>query len=432
MSTENRANDSESCPHKHEEDAPPSPAAEPAAPSAPTHPVMRPRSLWILGACLLLPLACGVAYGAVQHSARKQQAMRTLEQQQDLVPTVRVATARAAGPTMNISLPGTTLAFAAANIFARANGYIETRKVDIGDHVKAGDLLARITAPEQDHQVSQAEATLAQMQAQLQQTMASRDLAKVTNDRDTQLVQKGWVTPQQGDTDRLTLDAQNAAIAVAKSNIAAQTAFVQVLKQQQDYQKVVAPFDGIVTQRSVDTGSLVQAGSTLMFSLMQSDIIRTQVYVPQDAAIGVAPGVEAVVRVPEIPGRTFSGKVTRTARALAPGTRTLLTEVDIPNPDGALSPGMYVSVELHIPRKTPSIMVPADALVFGSDGLQVAVDDHGVARFRKVTVLRDLGTEVEVSDGIKPGDALILRPSVALADGSKVQQQSSTTELSER
>jgi RND family efflux transporter MFP subunit len=432
MSTENRVNDSETCPHKHEEDDPPSPAAEPVAPSATRSSIMRPRSLWILGACLLLPLAGGVAYGAVQHSARKQQAMRTLEQQQDLVPTVRVAKARAADSTMNISLPGTTLAFAAANIFARANGYIETRKVDIGDHVKAGDLLARITAPEQDHQVSQAEATLAQMQAQLQQTTASRDLAQVTNDRDTQLVKKGWVTPQQGDTDRLTLDAQNAAIAVAKSNIAAQSAFVQVLKQQQDYQKVVAPFDGIVTQRSVDAGSLVQSGSTLMFSLMQSDVIRTQVYVPQDAAIGVAPGVEAVVRVPEIPGRTFPGTVTRSARALAPGTRTLLTEVDIPNPDGALSPGMYVSVELRIPRKTQSIMVPADALVFGSDGLQVAVDDHGVARFHKVTVLRDLGTEAEVSDGIKPGDALILRPSVALADGSKVQQQSGTTQLSER
>jgi len=432
MSTENRVNDSETCPHKHDEADPPGPA-EPIAPSASSHPVMRPRSLWILGVCLLLPLACGVAYGAVQHNARRQLAMRTLERQQDLVPAVRVATARAANPTMSISLPGTTLAFAAANIFARANGYIETRKVDIGDHVKAGDLLARITAPEQDHQVSQAEATLAQMQAQLQQTMASRDLAKVTNDRDSELVKKGWVTPQQGDTDRLTLDAQNAAIAVAKSNIAAQTAFVQVLKQQQDYQKVVAPFDGVVTQRSVDTGSLVQSGSTLMFSLMQSDIIRTQVYVPQDAAIGVGPGVEAVVRVPEIPGRTFPGKVTRTARALAPGTRTLLTEVDIPNPDGALSPGMYVNVELHIPRKTPSIMVPADALVFGSDGLQVAVDDHGVARFRKVTVLRDLGTEVEVGDGIKPGDALILRPSVALADGSKVQrQQTGETKLSER
>ena len=139
--------------------------------------------------------------------------MRTIEQQQDLVPTVRVAKARAADSEMTISLPATTLAFAAANIFARANGYIETRKVDIGDHVKASDLLAQITAPELDHQIAQAQATLSQNQATLQQTQASRDLAQVTYDRDSTLVKKGWVTPQQGDTDRLTLAAQQAAIA---------------------------------------------------------------------------------------------------------------------------------------------------------------------------------------------------------------------------
>jgi RND family efflux transporter MFP subunit len=431
MSTENLTGGTENCPPKHEEDDQAGPAASSPGIGHPI-PILRPRSLWLLGLCVMLPLAGGVAYGAVRHDAQRHQATRTLEQQADLVPTVRVAKARAADSTIKVSLPGTTLAFAAANIFARANGYIETRKVDIGDHVKAGDLLARITAPEQDHQVTQAEATLAQLKSQLQQTMASRDLAQVTFDRDNTLVKKGWVTPQQGDTDRLTLDSQNAAIEVTKSNIAAQQAFVNVLKQQQDYQKVVAPFDGIVTQRSVDAGSLVQSGSTLMFSLMQSDVIRTQVYVPQDAAVGVAPGVEAIVHVPEMPDRTFPGKVTRTARAQAPGTRTLLTEVDIPNPDGALTPGMYVTVELHIPRKSPSIIVPADAVVFGSDGLQVAVDDNGTAHFHKVTVVRDLGTEVEVSDGIKPGDALILRPSVALADGSKVQPQTKTTELSQR
>jgi RND family efflux transporter MFP subunit len=142
--------------------------------------------------------------------------------------------------------------------------------------------------------------------------------------------------------------------------------------------------------------------------------------VPQDAAFGVAPGVEAVVRVPELPDRTFPGKVTRLAKALAPGTRTLLTEIDVPNPDGALSPGLYLTVELHIPRKTPSVIVPADALVFNSRGLQVVVIENGIARFRKVTVARDLGTEVELRDGIKPGDEVILRPMVNLADGSKV------------
>lgn len=433
MSGKNEMVDFESLPPKREPDNRSNAEAKPSeAPPSSSHHLIRPRALWLVGLSAVLPLACGVAYGAVQHHAHNNQVTDAMERQRELIPIVRLATARAADSTMTISLPGTTLAFAAANIYARANGYIEARKVDIGDHVKAGDLLAQITAPEQDHQVSQAEATLGQIQATLQQTKASRDLAQVTNDRDSTLVKKGWVTPQQGDTDRLTLDAQNAAIAVAQSNIAAQQAYVQVLRQQQAYQKVTAPFDGVVTQRSVDAGSLVQAGATLMFSLMQSDVIRTQVYVPQDAAIGVVPGIDAVVHVPEMPGRTFPGKVTRTAQALAPGTRTLLTEVDIPNPDGALSPGMYVTVELHIPRKNPSITIPADALVFNSDGLEVAVADKGTVHFHKVTVMRDFGTEVEVSGGIKPGDELILKPSVALADGSKVQPQMMATALSQR
>ena len=297
---------------------------------------------------------------------------------------------------------------------------------------KAGDLLAQITAPELDHQIAQAEATLSQDKATLQQTQASRELARVTNDRDSILVKKGWLTPQQGDTDRLTLDAQQAAIAVAESNIAAQEAMIRVLRQEKAYQSVVAPFDGIITQRNVDTGSLVQSGTTFMFTLMQSDIIRTQVYAPQDAAFGVANGVDAVVRVPEDPDRTFPGKVTRYAHALAPGTRTLLTEIDVPNPDGALSPGMYVTVELHIPRKNPSIIVPADALVFGGDGVQVAVARNGVAHFTKVRVARDFGTEVEVRNGIKPGDEVILKPAVTLADGSKVQAQEVPLQTSQR
>jgi RND family efflux transporter MFP subunit len=325
------------------------------------------------------------------------------------------------------------LAFESANIYARANGYIEKRQVDIGDHVKAGDLLAQITAPELDHQISQNQATLQQNQAALQQTIASRDLANVTNTRDSDLVKKGWLTLQQGDTDRLTVQAQNAAVAVAQANIAAQQALIRVLQQQKSYQSVVAPFDGIVTQRNVDVGALVQAGTTFMFTLMQSDVIRTQVYVPQDAAFGVTQGVEAVVRVPEIPDRTFPGTVTRLADALAPGTRTLLTEIDVPNPDGLLRPGMYCTVELHIPRKTPSLIVPADAVVFNTDGLQVAVAEDGVARYQKITVARDLGTQVEVSAGVRAGDQVILRPMVQLVDGSKVRvEEPPATEISQK
>jgi RND family efflux transporter MFP subunit len=433
MNDVHRTHDIEDLPPKHEPDDRPEPAKpQIGAPTAASHKPIRPRALWLLALGALLPLAAGVAYGAVQRNAQDRQVMRTTKQQRDFVPSVRVAKVRAADSEMIISLPATTLAFASANIFARANGYIETRKVDIGDRVKAGDLLAQITAPELDHQIAQNEATLSQSQATLQQTQASRDLAQVTNDRDSGLVKKGWVTPQQGDTDRLTLAAQQAAVGVAQSNIEAQRALIRQLRQQKAYQSVVAPFDGIITQRNVDAGTLVQAGSTFMFTLMQSDVIRTQVYVPQDSAVGVAAGVDAVVRVPENPDRTFPGKVTRFAHALAPGTRTLLTEIDVPNPDGALSPGMYVTAELHIPRKNPALMVPADALVFNSDGVQVAVLENGAAHFHKVTVARDFGTQVEVRDGIKAGDDVILKPTVTLADGSKVQPQAAPVQTTQR
>src|ERR1700687_385848 len=311
---------------------------------------------------------------------------------------------------VTVTLPATTTAFEAANIFARTSGYIEKRYVDIGDQVKAGTLLADITAPELDHQITQAKATLAQDQATLQQTRASRELADVTNGRDSKLVKQGWLTLQQGDNDRLTLQAQQAAVVVAQSNIAAQEAQVRVPDQEKASQRVVAPFAGVITQRAIDNGSLVQAGSTFMFTLMHPNVIRTQVFIPQDEAFGVAPGVDAVVRVPEIPDRSFPGKVTRIASALQPGSRTLLTEIDVPNPDGALSPGIYCAVELLIPRKTPSMIVPADAVVFDQNGLHVAVVENGVS----------FGTEVEVHDGLKSGDQVILNPMVNLADGTKV------------
>ncbi len=160
---------------------------------------------------------------------------------------------------------------------------------------------------------------------------------------------------------------------------------------------------------------------------MEDNVIRTQVYVPQDAAFGVSPGVAAVVHVPEMPDRSFPGKVTRIADALQPGSRTLLTEIDIANPDGALSSGIYCTVELHIPRRTPSLMVPADAVIFNSNGVQVAVVENGVAHIRRITVARDLGRQVEARDGVKPGDQVILNPPVDLVDGAKVQARGSSS-----
>ena len=180
----------------------------------------------------------------------------------------------------------------------------------------------------------------------------------------------------------------------------------------------------MITQRNIDVGSLITAdatGGTAMFAMSHSDVIRVWVYVPQDAAFGVKPGVEAVIRVPAMPNLTFHGKVTRIADALQPGTRTLLTEVDVPNPDGALQPGVYCTVELKIPRKAPALIVPASAIIFNQDGMQVAVVENGVAHLQKITITADYGTEVEVNAGVKSGDQVILQPPVDLADGGKVQ-----------
>jgi RND family efflux transporter MFP subunit len=374
----------------------------------------------LVGASVLLLLTAGVALGGWRHYQARRDVAATAQQSRTFVPEVSVAAVSASDGNINVTLPATTTAFEAANIYARASGYIEKRYADIGDRVKTGALLADITAPELDHQIAQAKATLAQNKATLQQTQASQELAQVTNARDSKLVKQGWLTLQQGDNDRLTLQAQQAAVGVAQSNIEAQEAQIRILGQEKAYQRVVAPFDGVITQRNIDNGSLVTSGSTFMFTLMHPDVIRTQVFVPQDEAIGVEPGVDAVVRVPEIPNRTFPGKVTRIANALQPGSRTLLTEIDVPNPDWALSPGIYCTVELHIPRKTPSMIIPADAVVFDQNDLHVAVVENGIARMQKITIARDFGKEVEVHDGVKPGDQVILNPTVNLAEGSKV------------
>jgi RND family efflux transporter MFP subunit len=379
------------------------------------------RSFWFV---LLIFLVAVLGYGTWLHFSLHAQVMETAKERAGFVPSVRVATVQASTPTWPITLPATTSAFAAANIYARATGYISRRDVDIGDHVKAGQLLAQITAPELDHQISQSEATLAQLQATFQQVQANRDLANVTWGRDKPLVDKGWVTPQQGDTDRLTLAAQNAAVAVAQANIKQQEAQLQVLHQQKDYQSVVAPFDGVITQRNIDIGSLVQADATsgtFMFTIMHTNVIRVQLYVPQEAVFGLKPGVQADIRVPELPGRVFPGSVTRLANALQPTSRTLLTEIDVPNPDGALTPGIYCLVDLKIPRATPSLIVPSAALIFNQDGMSVAVVENGVAHLRKVHVVRDFGTSVEVNQGLREGEQVILNPSVDLAEGSKVQ-----------
>jgi len=388
---------------------------------------LQPRRRWggrLFALAGFLLLGIGLSLGAWANYSQRLQVTATARAERDLVPGVRVATVEASAGTVPVTLPGTTAAFATASIYARATGYIDKRNVDIGDRVEKGDLLAQLAVPELDDQISQNEATLDQFKSALEQAEANMTLAQVTWGRDEPLVNKGWVTQQQGTVDVQTVKAREAAVAIAQHNVTAQENLVRQLRQQRDYASVIAPFDGVITQRNVDIGSLVQSNATsgtFMFEIMQENVIRVWVYVPQDAAFGVAPGIDAVVSVPELPDREFPGKVTRIATALQSGTRTLLTEIDIPNPDGGLSPGIYCTVELKVPRKTSSFIIPAEAVIFNSNGLQTAVVKDGKVQMRKIKVTRDLGARVEVDTGVKPGDQVILNPPVDLVDGGKVQ-----------
>jgi RND family efflux transporter MFP subunit len=378
----------------------------------------------LLGLGTLLLIICALAVGVWQHYQQHRQVMDTAEQQADFVPRTRVDTVAQRFDRLRVTLPATTLGFEEASIYARASGYVLKRYVDIGDHVKAGQLLAEITAPEVEDQIAQYGNSAQQAHATHGQNQAQQSLAQVTLARDSPLANQGALAQQQRDNDWYNLQAQQHATQAAQYSAAAMQAQLSYFNQQKVYQEVVAPFDGVITQRNIDVGSLIAADATSgtsMFSMSHSDVIRVWVYVPQDDAFGVKPGIEAIIRVPAMPALTFHGTVTRIADALQPGTRTLLTEVDVPNPDGALQPGVYCTVELEIPRKSPALMVPASAIIFNQSGMQVAVVENSVAHLRKIAITTDYGTEVEVNTGVKDGDQVVLQPPVNLADGDKVQ-----------
>ena len=402
------------------------PVERPKAPPAPVGDELsgkRGRLMRRIGVGVAVVLGLALASGGLQHYRLQQSAAATLQARENAVPAVRVEPVTVTTAPRDISLPGTTAAFESATIFARQSGYIADRRVDIGSRVKTGDLLAVIEAPEIDDELTQARAQLVQMQAALKQAQANRTLAVVTEGRTATLVAQGWQTKQQGDTDRANLLSQNAAVGVAEANIAAQQAQVARLQKLQAYERVVAPFDGVITQRSIDTGSLVTADSTSgssMFQIARTNVLRVQVFVPQDVALGLKDGVAASVEVPEIPGRSFTGRVARTADALQAGTRTLLVEVDVDNPDGVLTAGLYCTVKFAVPRAHPVIEIPSEALIFNAGGTQVAVYEDGRARIRKVSLAEDNGARVSIAAGLKPTDRVILSLPVDLADGAKV------------
>jgi RND family efflux transporter MFP subunit len=315
-------------------------------------------------------------------------------------------------------------AFDSATLFARATGYIGVRNVDIGSKVRKGDVLAVIAAPDLDQQLAQAKAQLLQLQAAVVQAQANAELGRVTDARTSRLVLDGWSSKQQGDQDRLTFAASRAALAVAKANVVTQQAAVDRLTQLVSFEQVTAPFDGVITSRQIDVGSLVTAdaasGSPL-FSIQRTDVLRVQVYVPQSAYFGMGDGDRATLTVPELPNRVFAGRVARNAQALADGTRTLLAEVDVDNKDGTLTAGLYGVVHLQVRRVNPVVLVPSQAVIFNAGGLNAGVVVNGRLELRKLDLEADDGTVVEARDGLKPGDQIILNPPVNATDGMPVR-----------
>ncbi len=401
-------------------------------------PAKAPRAVFIGAGIVLL---AAVLWGTWTHLQTRQRASDAQQAEADFKPVVRTAVAqRQDGPVM-LTLPGTTLAYDQADLYARATGYIAERRVDIGSRVKKGDLLFRIAAPDLDAQLQQAAAQLAQTQAavvqadaQVDSARASLYLANRTNFRTTTLANQGWETKQNADNTQTTLtnngtavETSLAGVKVAEANRQAQAAAVQRLEQLTGYEQVTAPFDGVITARNVDTGDLVtaDAGSGApAFTIQRDDVIRVQAYVPQSGAFGIADGVPVQVRVPELPDRKFDGSVTRSAIALDPASRTLLVQADVPNPDGALHPGSFIDVAFNIPRTHASVIVPAEAVLFDAEGLHVAViGDDDKAHMVKVTIGRDFGTTVELITGLSGGERVALQPPANLADGQEVKPQ---------
>ena len=388
---------------------------------------------------VLMPVLALLGLGGYLHWRTYAAAAETKQEQEDFVPRVRTAVAQKLDTPVDLTLPGQTEAFDVANLYPRATGYIAERRVDIGIRVHKDDLLVRIEAPDLDQQLAQAQAQLGQNQAallqaeaQVQSAQANTKLADITKYRETTLANQGWETKQNADNATANASVQTAGIAnaeagvaVALANLKAQQASIDRLQALMAFEQVKAPFDGVITARNVDTGDLLtqdSLGGNPMFSIVRDDVLRIVVSVPQSSAIGIHDGVEAQVTVPEMPGRIFKGRVARSAVALQSSSRSMRTEVDVPNPDHVLRPGLFVDVTFSIPRQTPAVVVPDGALVFNAAGLQVAtVGADNAIHFKKVTIYRDFGTTAELRDGLAGRESLVLSPPAELAEGSKVQ-----------
>ncbi len=432
----------------------------------------KPRRARIIGIALVVALL--VFAGVWPRLARHSEAVSIAHAAEVSLPSVLVTKAKVTAANSEVLLPGNTEAIHVASIYARANGYVRERMVDIGSVVRAGQTLAVIESPEVDQELAQARAALEQARAALEQASANLEQAKAgvnqaqanvaqakaneeiaatTYQRWSRLVERGALSKQVGDERRSTYlarsaesEAARAALRTAEANVVsrtadlgaarasidAQAANVRRLEQLQSFERVLAPFDGVVTERKVERGDLVTAGSggdRNLFTVVQAKTLRIQVSVPQSYAVDLHPGQTAQVMVRERPGRNFVGTVARTAQALEPSSRTLLTEVQVDNSSGELLPGMYAQVKFSVPRGVAAVTIRADALIANAQGTRVAVVDSGNrVHFRTVNVGRDFGPQVEVLSGLKGGEAVASNAPDTLSEGQQVAVQRATGE----
>lgn len=379
----------------------------------PPQPQRLPKIIWLVILLMILGAAVAIAYDVATGIAARKQSAGKMERQanESAIATVSVVHPRRGAPVEEVVLPGNAQAYVATPVYARTNGYIKKWYFDIGARVKAGQLLAEIETPEVDRQLDQARADLSTAQA-------NYDLAKTTADRYQALLKSDSVARQDVDDKVGDMQAKKAMVDSASFN-------VRRLQETQGFQKVFAPFDGVITARNIDIGALIDAGANTpgreLFDIAATDKLRVYINVPQVYSRDVRPGVGAELTLAEYPGRRFGGRVVRNSDSIDPASRTLLTEVDVDNPTGELLPGAFLSVHLKLRSRPGTVIVPVNALIFRSEGMQIAVVRNNRAELVPVQLGRDYGTEVEVVAGIDSNQEIIENPSDSLVSGTEVQ-----------
>src|SRR6201993_1503265 len=370
----------------------------------------RSQRVWIAALAVLLVFAALLISGILERLHASAH-LRT-ETADMAVPTVSVVSPQRSAPSQEIVLPGNVQPYVTAPIYSRTNGYLQAWYFDIGAHVKKGQLLAVIASPEVDHQLGQSRSNLETAQANLR-------LAEITKSRYLDLLKTHAVSQQDADNAVGTYNANKAIVDANQAN-------VKQLEALQSFEKIYAPFDGIITARNTDVGALIDSGSaggvkTDLFHLSQADRLRVYVNVPEEYSQATTVGLTADLALAEFPGRQFTGKLVRTSEAINYATRTLTAEVDVHNPTGQLLSGSYAEVHFKVPGQVSTYILPVDTLLFRKEGLRVAIVKGGKAELIPVTPGRDFGDSIEIVSGLRGSESVITSPPDSITDGEKVQ-----------